>query len=347
MEWSWESFLLPLRNGDLTCHPSPRSVTFTPQFLSSHSLVRRFSRDLQRQDLQKMEEKRIAVASAEATLRSLFQFGRVDLKELGRKWKTYQRALNSNSDRDSSGSAWTIEILQKYIQRSDIVCFQPCPSLFAVQEAQYIRDKVALSLAALCGNQGNGIDENLLLFHGMRDSTEGDSRMILEAILQPLCAAKGLALRCEQSLTCNDLPDNRFDYIMYYNNQPLGFVEAKSQHCIKDQSVVQLIVQLLLLSAEDSHGFRFGVLSDARRFILAGVSQNKVVFFQKDIYPIRIRYMESEADLLSIANEIAWLIDLAVYSRQTNRSIEECLSQVNDVCYEVQGEFFFPFCSIL
>ena len=57
--------------------------------------------------------------------------------------------------------------------------------------------------------------------------------------------------------------------------------------------------------------------------------------------------MESEADLLSIANEIAWLIDLAVYSRQTNRSIEECLSQVNDVCYEVQGEFFFPFCSIL
>lgn len=60
---------------------------------------------------------------------------------------------------------------------------------------------------------------------------------------------------------------------MYYNGQPIGVVEAKRQRCFKDQSVAQLLVQLLLLAAEDSDLFYFGVLSDAYRFIFAGVSK--------------------------------------------------------------------------
>ena len=82
-------------------------------------------------------------------------------------------------------------------------------------------DKVALALASLCGNQGDGIDRNLRRFRLMRDSTETDSRMILDAILQPLCAANGLTLRCEQTLTCDELPNSRYDYIIYYEKNRL------------------------------------------------------------------------------------------------------------------------------
>ena len=162
--------------------------------------------------------------------------------------------------------------------------------------------------------------------------------MILDAILQPLCAAKGLTLRCEQTLTCDELPNSRYDYIIYFEKKPIGIVEAKCQSSVCDKSVAQLVNQLLLLSADDPYVFRFGVLSDAHRFILAGVSEEKVVFFQANVHAIQIRFMKSEADLLSIADDIAWLIDLAVKSSENKRSIEGYLS--GDVCHVVDCKFF-------
>ena len=240
--------------------------------------------------------------------------------------------------RDGSGSTGTIETLQKYIKRSDIVFIQPLPSHATTRKTQNILDKVVLALASLCGNQGDRIDRNLRRLHRMRDSTETDSRMILDAILQPLCAAKGLTLRCEQTLTCDELPNSRYDYIIYYEKKPIGVVEAKSQSCVYDKSVAQLIVQLLLLYTEDPYVFRFSVLSDAHRFILAGVPQKKAVFFQTNVDAIQIRFMKSEGNLLSITDEITWLIDLAVKSRENKRSIERYLDEV--VFHAVDSKFF-------
>ena len=329
----WETFLSPLNNGDQTRVSSSRQVILR----SRGSLVKRFSDGLRSQHVEKERERKEAIKSAESAFCSLFDV-QVNFKILEEKWRAYQEALEIMSDQDSSGSTWTIDILQKYIKHRDIIFIQPLSSHATAQEAQNIVDKVALAFASLCGYQSKRIDENLPRFHRMRDSSEADSRMILDAILQPLCAAKGLTLRCEQSLFCNNLPNNRYDYIIYYGKNPIGVVEAKRQSGVYDKSVVQLIVQLLLLSADDTYAFRFGVLSDAHRFILAGVSQEKVVFFQANVHAIQIRFMKSEADLLSIADEIAWLIDLAVKSRENERSIEGYLSEV--VCHVVDSKFF-------
>ena len=332
--------MLPLSDDDLTYESSSREVKVEPLQISPDSLVERFSFELLRQDTQKKKEKIGPVSSAEYALCSLFpsEFYPTALKYLGEKREAYKNALNIKSDRNIPGSTWTIDILQKYIKRSDIIFIQPLPSHATAQEAQNIVDNVALSLASLCGYQSKRIDENLPRFHRMRDSTKADSRMILDAILQPLCAAKGLTLRCEQTLTCDELPNSRYDYIIYYEKKPIGVVEAKRQSCVYDKSVAQLIVQLLLLYTEDPYVFRFGVLSDAHRFILAGVSEEKVVFFQANVHAIQIRFMKSEADLLSIADEIAWLIDLAVKSRENERSIEGYLS--GGVCNVVDSKFF-------
>ena len=338
MEWSWKTFLLPLSDDDLTYESSSREVKVEPLQISPDSLVERFSFELLRQDTQRKKEKIETIFSAEHALCSLFpsEFYPTALKYLEEKREAYKNALNIKSDRNIPGSTWTIDILQKYIKRSDIIFIQP--SHATAQEAQNILDNVALSLASLCGYQSDRINENLRRFHRMRDSTKADSRMILDAILQPLCATKGLTLRCDQGLSCNTLPNNRYDYIIYYGRNPIGVVAAKPQSGVYKKSVAQLIVQLLLLSAEDALPFRFGVLSDAHRFILAGVSEEKVVFFQANVHAIQIRFMKSEADLLSIADEIAWLIDLAVKSSENKRSIEGYLSGA--VCHVVDCKFF-------
>ena len=329
----WETFLSPLDNGNQTRVSSSGTVVVR----SRESLVKRFSNGLRSQHVEKERERNEAIKSAESAFCSLFDV-QVNFKSLGKKWQAYQEALESMSDQDRSGSTWTIDILQKYIKPSDIIFIQPLSSHATAQEAQNILDNVALALASLCGYQSDRINENLRRFHRMRDSSEADSRMILDAILQPLCAAKGLTLRCEQSLFCNNLPNNRYDYIIYYGRNPIGVVAAKPQSGVYKKSVAQLIVQLLLLSAEDALPFRFGVLSDAHRFILAGVSEEKVVFFQANVHAIQIRFMKSEADLLSIADEIAWLIDLAVKSSENKRSIEGYLSGA--VCHVVDCKFF-------
>ena len=333
MVWSWENFLSPLSGDDRTSVSSSTKVEVSKR----QSLVRSFSKDLQSEHEEVKVEKDKAIKSAKNALLHLLE-GDLTFEKLEKKWKAYQEALNMKSDRDRTGSTWTIETLKKYIKRRDIVFIQPLSSHATAQQAQNIVDKVALALASLCGNQGDGMDINLRRFHRMHDSTETDSRMILDAILQPLCAAKGLTLRCEQTLTCDELPNSRYDYIIYYEEKPIGIVEAKRQSSVCDKSVAQLVNQLLLLSADDPYVFRFGVLSDAHRFILAGVSQKKVVFFQTNADAIQIRFMKSEANLLSITDEIAWLVDLAVKSRENKRSIERHLDEVD--CHAVDSKFF-------
>ena len=317
MEWSWETFLSPLGDDDRTSVSSSQKVKVSP----SESLVRRFSNDLQSKHEEMKVEKDDAITSAKEALHLLLKNDQA-FENLEEKWKAYQKALNIKSDRDRSGSAWTIDMLKKYIKRSDIVFIQPSSS-HNTELQKNIVDKVAQALASLCGNQGDRIDRNLQQFHGMRDSTETDSRMILDAILQPLCAAKGLTLRCEQTLTCDELPNNRYDYIIYSEKKPIGIVEAKRQSCVCGKSVAQLINQLLLLSAENPHVFQFGVLSDAHRFILAGVSQQKVVFFQENEDAIQIGCMECKASLLSITDMIARLVELAVESMGKNRQSKD------------------------
>jgi len=260
-------------------------------------------------------------------------------KELKKRWKHYEEVLNSKSDQEKSGSMWTIEMLERYIKREDIT-FVQLESRFDFTGGllQNICERVDLAIKAVCGPYGTV--ENLHKLHVQPNSTESDTKMILDAILQPLCVYQELTVRSEQTIKSHDLPSNRYDYIMYYNvDMPIGVVEAKRQGYLKDDSVAQLLVQLLLLSSERPNWFYFGVLTDAHQFIFTGVSQKRVLFFQTNENRLEITTVKSDNDVRSIVSKISWLIDLAIQSRSSPHPIEALLAPV--AALKIKEEFFF------
>ena len=156
--------------------------------------------------------------------------------------------------------------------------------------------------------------------------------MIIDTILQPLCVYKGLTLRSEQTIKSTYLPTCRFDYIMYWEvDQPIGVIEAKRQGYLKDDSVAQLLIKLLLLSSEEPNWFYFGVLSDSLQFIFAGVSKQNVLFFQTKENQLEITTVKSYDGVRFIADRISWLIGLAIESRRRgsfSKPIEDFLAPV-------------------
>lgn len=131
-------------------------------------------------------------------------------------------------------------MLERYIQRQDIDFVQLESRFDLTDEAlEKICERVDLAMKAAFGKNRNV--ENLAQLHLLSKSTESDTRMILDAILQPLCVYKRLTVRPEQTVKSVKLPNNRYDYILYYQNQPIGVVEAKRRGYLKDQSVAQLI----------------------------------------------------------------------------------------------------------
>ena len=204
----------PLSFNGQTWGSSSRNVKPFDEYDDTPSLVNRFANELKMQDDQKTKERENDIFSAEQTLMSMWEcrecgeYSEFDLEDLKTKWKRYQGALYSKSDRNISGSAWTMRMLQKYVRYEDIVFIQPPSwqddSLFpSAQVNDIVEGNVAQSLSALCGEKErerrerkreSRIDENPTLFHDTDDRTEADSRIILDAILQPLCTAYELNL---------------------------------------------------------------------------------------------------------------------------------------------------------
>lgn len=216
--------------------------------------------------------------------------------------------------REYSGSLWTIEMLKLYIKPEDMVFKHPAlfRGFVPEEELQKIVARVKLSIEAIFGSDKGSV-ENL---RQLDNHTETDIRKILDAMLEPLCVCKKLTVLTEvQTLKSHSLPTNRYDYIMYYRNQPVGFVEAKQQGCLKKGSLAQFLVQLLCLSAESPNVFYFGVLSDAHQFIFAGIKTDKVTFYQRNEEELEIATINSARDVKSIVGKISWLIDKAIQSR--------------------------------
>ena len=327
--WSWKTFLQPL-NFEFFAEDDDDDGNDKDEYRGNdddddvrQSLVGRVSANLTEQHDETSRRKEVALNKARGDLEELLV--EVDFKELERRWKLYEKALRMKSDRESTGSTWKVAMLERYIQRQDIEFVQLESQFDLTDEAlQKICERVDLAMKAASGKNGNV--ENLARLHLLSRSTESDSRMILDAILQPLCVYKGLTVRPEQTIKSVKLPNNRYDYILYYQNQPIGVVEAKRQGYLKDQSVAQLIAQLLLLSSGKPNFFYFGILSDGYQYVFAGLSKRKVVFFQTDDMILEVTTANSEGDVKSIVRKISWLIQQALQSREEPRPLPRLLS---------------------
>lgn len=319
-DWSWKTFLKPL-----TCARTEEGLFIDHLDDDDQPLVYRFREKLAKQHDEKSAQKVSATREAKAALTGTFT--EADFEELKRRWKHYEAALNMKSDREISGSTWTISKLQRYIEHQDILFVQPkieslCDLTFT-RTLENIHALVDLAMKAVCGRRG-GVKS----LKNQPNSTECNTRKILDAIMQPLCVYKELTLRSEQTIKFENLPENRYDYILYQTTRydcPIGVVEAKRQGYLKGDSVAQLLVQLLLLSYEEPNFFYFGVLSDAYQFIFAGVSQQKVWLFPTNENQLEIATVDSDDDMTFIVRKISWLIDFAIQSRKLYDPIEDLL----------------------
>ncbi len=173
---------------------------------------------------------------------------------------------------NSSGSAWTISTLKDYIQRENIAIAFKLPEPTVALALQSPRPGVTLSIRAICGNDyvEERLENPLYSFNNLGNTTESDTRMILDAILQPLCLRKGLKIRTEETLKCqsprllgngrNLLPTNKYDYILYdNNNDSWGDLNAIVQKLswIIDQAIQS---RVLKREEESSEGRQFIIL---------------------------------------------------------------------------------------
>ena len=181
------------------------------------------------------------------------------------------------SDLIKSGSTWTVDILEKYVQYEDVgfACKPKFELPVKLRDYKIITEvmETVMKMALAVVTTGNE-----------KPSGEYDARILLDEMLLPLCAHRGLTLNtCTEILhKCDMLPNNRYDYIIYHDYQAIGCVEAKRLGSLESKSLVQLILQLLLRSVRNSKPFYFGILSNACHFVFVGLCEQKVLFFQED-----------------------------------------------------------------
>jgi len=298
-DWCWQTFLTPLEHR-LTAESNTTDLKAWP---SDNSLARKCMGLLEKQHFEKMEEKKEEVAIAEKDLKKFTESVGCSIGEFSQfnnYWKRYETALNIKSDREISGSKWTVEMLEWYIKCEDVEIIQPTqrvhPSYDDEELAKTIVENYDLLNKAICSR------------------SEYDIRIVLDGILIPLCTRRKLTLRTEHTIKCELLPNNRYDYIIYHDDQPIGAVEAKRPGSLNPNSVAQLIAQLLLLSSMNvmiPQPFYFGVLSDGNQFIFVGLSEKKLLFFQTDPNFLEVATVESDG-LGTIVHTILWYIDWAM-----------------------------------
>ena len=149
--WSWKAFLAPLKNS-LKPQPSDRNLHLRDE-LDESLLVVRFRTELDDQHSKITKKKEKKLSRAKKYLYRLLKpnttgfflgsaFGVIE-----KRWKKYERALNIKSDRESSGSTWTIKMLQNYIKREDIAFVQPESRIDLTSDAlQRICERVDMSI---------------------------------------------------------------------------------------------------------------------------------------------------------------------------------------------------------
>lgn len=312
-QWSWETFLNSL----------PEKVNSTVSGVIKNklcpvntegSLVAKVSEELEKHSIETEEEKIEAVQMAREQLEDVFNFRYVDFDQLTKLWKEYEKAKNIKSDRDHSGSTWTVDMLARYVKWEDVEFRPRGPNIDALFN-QELFQKISESIFKAKAGWGDQF------------TTEIDIRMVIDAILQTLCTYKyrNLKFKTEQTLKCDSLPTSRPDYILYYDNVPVGVIEAKRPGSLIQKSVAQLILQLLSISAEDPNWTYFGLLHDGWSSVFIAVSKQKVLFFQE-----QSQQLEVIKDLKDFVLALLWHIKDAIENRFGEES-EEAEDEVADV----------------
>jgi hypothetical protein len=225
---------------------------------------------------------------------------------------------------DKSCSTWSISKIAEYFSFDDCVTRLEMPTSFPPYP-ENIYEMVLKDIR--CRSEIlRGIDLEEITFNSYSDflrqmisitSIEAGSRLVLDALLVPLCSALGLQLEVEKNINYNFLPNCRFDYCIRKGEHIIGCVEAKSVKTLSASSIAQAVLQLMILqtlmqtetpNVEIPTFPFFAIVTDGYRFIYMQLKGSSLGFEHNE-GKLLIREVRQESDFKDILQHIRFLVE--------------------------------------
>ena len=245
---------------------------------------------------------------------------------------TFEEIINPNRDRDrhttskkndieESSSGWDVSMIAEYVNFDNHIIEIKMPTTIPSElENIYAKVSPAInSILKIVKDRGfkpkkENSDSVFLKEMLSKTSIEAGSRLVLDALLIPMCFALGLKLELEKTINCKGLPNCRFDYCIYKEERIIGCIEAKSVNRLSDNSIAQAVLQLTVLQAiligkvEISTFPVFAIVTDGHRFIYMQLKGSHLGFEHVE-GKLLIRTVKQMVDFRDILRHIMFLVE--------------------------------------
>ncbi|CAG2205305.1 unnamed protein product [Mytilus edulis] len=231
-------------------------------------------------------------------------------------------------DIDKSCSKWTVSNIAEYFDFDETVRKIEIPTDLAIgnkEVSENIQLELIRKLQVFKAGQTNKNKQNntteIVSHLKSVTVTECGSRIILDALLIPLCHSLGLTIEVETNIDCKFLPNGRFDYCIAKDGKIIGCVETKSIKSLNDSAIAQALLQLLILQTNllrvDKIGDRlntkcplFAIVTNGHRFVYIQL-QEYVFKFEHEGKKVKVREIAHEDDIKCILEQIGYLMNEA------------------------------------
>jgi hypothetical protein len=245
--------------------------------------------------------------------------------EIVRKRDRDTHTPSKKYDIDKPCSKWKVSNIAEYINFANCVTEIKIPTrvpsnLDEIYEV--VQEAICLRLKIVKGSDlkpGKGkLDSEFLLQLKSKTSTEAECRLVLDALLIPLCSALNLQIEVNKNIDCNFLPNCRFNYCIRKEEDIIGCIEAKGVKSLNANSIAQVVIQLIVLQTtlmatgtpkvEISDFPLFAIVTDGHRFIFIQL-RGSSLGFEHNRDKLKIREVGKITDFKDILGHIRFLID--------------------------------------
>ena len=143
---------------------------------------------------------------------------------------------------------------------------------------------------------------------------EATVRVFIDALLEPIKKENKLSVCLEEPLSPLEDPEKKEekpDYLIFYEDMPLGVVETKNARYLTRDSITQCMKQLLALHQKERevrkrNGPLFGVVTDALHFIFIKLTRDKRFQFEKEHYGDALQSLGTIIDEIKVHTANTW-----------------------------------------
>lgn len=137
---------------------------------------------------------------------------------------------------------------------------------------------------------------------------EATSRVFIDALMILILEPFNMRPKHEEGYEAKQIPYSKLDYVIYnQNDEILGCIEAKATNKIVQKSIVQCMLQLLVLQAQPkAKDSLFGIVTDAYCFVFIQLDRERGFIFRG----CPVYKADTKNDLKDIAGKIYGLLRL-------------------------------------